>query len=165
MRELIVRGQAPECGRTFDSWRAQLAMRWKDEVASLTMQARRKWEEQHPTQAQGEVSGSTASAVLSSASASASSSSGRRGRGARPPPSVGDEDADTDDDIENMSAKGQPSSNADYRVIARYIASRGDWDGVPSNVARWVPFARQVCICGGLPLQVLGTAADRCFSL
>lgn len=109
-------------------------MRWKDEVRLLVAQARSKHAER--LQACGD------SAVLSSASASVSSA--RPGAEARPPPSAGDEDPDTDDDIANMAPKGQPPSSADYRVAARYIASRADWDAIPSNSARWVAFAQQV---------------------
>ena len=115
-------------------------MRWKDEVALLTAQARGKYAEKLAAQKEFQPSGSNG--ILSSASASASSAP--RGREARRTPAAGDEDPDTDDDIANMAPGGQPMSPADYRVAARYIASRGDWDSIPSNYARWVAFAQRV---------------------
>ena len=51
----------------------------------------------------------------------------------------------TDEDVRSMSGPGQGWTDADYRTVARYIASRDpeEWQAT-SKVARWTEFAQQV---------------------
>lgn len=51
----------------------------------------------------------------------------------------------TEDDAMSMGAAGQPLTNADYRMAARYIASKdpGDW-AASLKTARWTEFAQKV---------------------
>lgn len=51
----------------------------------------------------------------------------------------------TDEDVQSMGGPGQGWTDADYRTVARYIASRdpAEWQAT-SKVARWTEFAQQV---------------------
>ncbi|TFY65161.1 hypothetical protein EVJ58_g2159 [Rhodofomes roseus] len=54
-----------------------------------------------------------------------------------------DDEPDTDEDILSMGVSGQPFTEADFRMAARYIASVANWDSTPSTIARWSDFAIQ----------------------
>lgn len=57
----------------------------------------------------------------------------------------GEEDTDSDDDIQNMSGAGGPMTDADKRVMARYVASFTDWDSL-TNRDKWGAFEQMVSV-------------------
>lgn len=52
----------------------------------------------------------------------------------------------TEDDIQSMGAAGKTMTHADFRMAARYIASRDpeDWQASTTQISRWAKFAQQV---------------------
>ncbi|KAI0788520.1 hypothetical protein C8Q75DRAFT_734229 [Abortiporus biennis] len=50
------------------------------------------------------------------------------------------DESDADEDARNMSQRGETITDADRRVMARYIASVTDWDGMTSK-ERWDSFS------------------------
>ena len=53
------------------------------------------------------------------------------------------EDSDSDDDVQNMSGPGETLTEADKRVMAKYIASFSDWETM-SNRVKWGAFEQMV---------------------
>ncbi|KZT72801.1 hypothetical protein DAEQUDRAFT_754855 [Daedalea quercina L-15889] len=115
----VMAEKAPNSGRSKDSWRGLLSLKRRNDVDRLLADAR----DNHKERAQGKGKGATL--LGEDAEEEASESEG----------------PDTEDDVQCMGAKGQPITTADYRIAARYIASRADWDPLASNYARWGAFA------------------------
>jgi len=57
-------------------------------------------------------------------------------------------DEDSADDEINMGMPGKYYTAADRRLVAKYIATVGDWDSLADSPARFTKFHSRVCVFG-----------------
>ncbi|KAH9937041.1 uncharacterized protein B0H18DRAFT_968871 [Fomitopsis serialis] len=129
----VLAEKAPACGRSVDSWRSHLTMGRRTDVDRMIADARDKHKgrmcEELSVEHHGDDQSSAEDESNEEKSAGTHHGKGRESSQACLP----DEDPDTEEDIPNMTTSGQLLRMADFRMAARYIASRGDWDSALLN--------------------------------